>query len=103
MFGQKGTIDTHYFGAVSVKGEDDGYDGGKMGNLYTDGAVSNIATFSDLIRKGNYVNVTVPESVRSNLTTILGRTAAYQGREVTWKTMMDQREKFEFNLNSLKA
>ncbi len=103
MYGQKGTIDTHYFGAVTVKAADDGYNGGRMPNLYTDGAVNNIATFCDLLRKGDTANTTVPESVRSNLTTILGRTAAYQGREVTWKEMLERKEKFEFDLKSLQA
>lgn len=103
MYGLKGVIDTHYFGAVSVKAAEDGYAGGKMGNLYTDGVVNNIATFRELIRKGDTGNTTVPESVRSNLTTILGRTAAYQGREVTWKEMLERAEKFEFDLKSLKA
>jgi len=103
MYGQKGTIDTHYFGAVNVKSTEDVFDGGKMTNLYTEGASNNIATFSELIRKGDTTNSTVPESVRSNLTTILGRTAAYCQREVTWKEMMKQHEKFEFDLTKLKA
>ncbi|MDA1275658.1 MAG: Gfo/Idh/MocA family oxidoreductase [Verrucomicrobia bacterium] len=103
MYGHKGTIDTHYFGTVTVKGNEDGYNGGRLLNLYTDGAVNNIATFCNLIRSGDNTNGTVRESVRSNLTTILGRTAAYKGREVTWKEMMDAKEKFEFDLTSLNA
>lgn len=103
MYGLKGTIDTHYFGAVTVKSDEDGYNGGRMTNLYTEGAVSNIATFRDLIRKGDCRNLTVPESVRSNLTTILGRTAAYGGSVVTWSDMMRQNEKWEANLRGLKA
>lgn len=103
LYGQKGTIDTHYFGTVTVKGAEDGYNGGKMANLYTDGAVNNIAMFCEHIRSGNTTNTTVPESVRSNLTTILGRTAAYERREFSWKEMMHRREKFEFDLKSLKA
>jgi len=101
MYGAKGTVDTHYFGAVSVKANDDGYNGGQMGNLYTEGAVNNIATFADLIRRGDVSNTTVPESVRSNLTTILGRTAAYKGREVSWQQMMDRPDAFEFDLSGL--
>lgn len=103
MYGLKGTIDTHYFGAVLVKSDEDGYNGGKMTNLYTEGAVNNIATFRDLIRKGDHRNLTVPESVRSNLTCILGRTAAYQGTEVTWNGVMKANEKWEANLKGLKA
>jgi predicted dehydrogenase len=103
MYGLKGVIDTHYFGSVSVKGTDDVYSGGKMNNLYTEGAMNNIATFSELIRKGDTTNSTVPESVRSNLTTILGRTAAYDGREVTWKDLLARNEKLEFNIAGLKS
>jgi myo-inositol 2-dehydrogenase/D-chiro-inositol 1-dehydrogenase len=102
MYGLKGTIDTHYFGVVSVKGMEDGFNA-KMGNLYTEGAVTNIATFAEAIRRGDYSNPTVGESVRSNLTTILGRTAAYSGREVTWTDMLKKREWLEFDLKGLKG
>jgi hypothetical protein len=88
---------------VTVKSDEDGYNGGRMMNLYTEGAVNNIATFADSIRKGDYSNPTIPESVRSNLTTILGRTAAYKGMEVTWADMMKANEKFEFDLKRLRS
>jgi myo-inositol 2-dehydrogenase / D-chiro-inositol 1-dehydrogenase len=103
MYGLKGTIDTHYFGVVTVKSDEDGYNGGRMTNLYSDGVVNNIATFCDSIRKGDYRNPTVSESVRSNLTTILGRTAAYKGTEVTWADLMKKKESWEFDLKGLKA
>jgi hypothetical protein len=41
--------------------------------------------------------------VRSNLTTILGRTAAYKNGMVTWEEMMRKREKFMPDLKGLKA
>jgi myo-inositol 2-dehydrogenase / D-chiro-inositol 1-dehydrogenase len=41
--------------------------------------------------------------VRSNLTTILGRTAAYKGSEVTWDEMVKAGEKWELNTAELKA
>jgi hypothetical protein len=47
--------------------------------------------------KGNFSNSTVAPSVRSKLTTILGRTAAYRGSEVTWDEMMKAGEKWELN------
>ncbi len=65
-----------------------------MGNLYSDGVETNIATFHDNITNGDCANPTVPASVRSNLTTILGRTAAYKNRVVTWHEMMRDKEKF---------
>ena len=71
VYGLKGTADTHYFGNVTVKATEFHSDG-SVGNLYTDGVVTNIATFRDNITKGECANPTVPASVRSNLTTILG-------------------------------
>src|SRR5208283_3042106 len=48
-------------------------------------------------------NVTVTASVRSNLTTILGRMAAYRNSVVTWDEMMRRKEKFTPDLKGLKA
>jgi hypothetical protein len=41
--------------------------------------------------------------VRSNLTTILGRTAAYRGTELTWSAMLKTNEKWEFDARGLKT
>ncbi len=102
VYGLKGTADTHYFGNVTVKAAEFHLDG-KMGNLYTEGAETNIATFHDNITKGECANLTVPASVRSNLTTILGRTASYKNSVVTWEEMMRRKEKFTPDLKGLKA
>jgi predicted dehydrogenase len=103
VYGTEGTADTHYFGEVWVRSKDDGYNGGKLANLYTDGAVNNIAAFHRAITDGDVSNPTVAPSVRSNLTTILGRTAAYEKGEVTWSEMMRRGERLDFPLNRLKA
>jgi myo-inositol 2-dehydrogenase / D-chiro-inositol 1-dehydrogenase len=102
VYGLKGTADTHYFGNVTVKAQEFHLDG-KMGNLYTEGAETNIATFRDSIIKGEYSNSTVAPSVRSNLTTILGRMAAYNNSVVTWHDMMRLKERFSPDLKGLKA
>ena len=102
MFGPQGTADTHYFGIVRIVGEKS-YKGGQLGNLYTDGAVKNIADFHAQIIKGDYTNATVAPSVRSNLTTILGRTAAYKKAEVTWDEMMKTADRYEFPTTGLKS
>lgn len=101
-FGLKGLVDTHYFGTVMVKTTDEVITN-NVGNLYTDGAANNIATFYDNVTKGNCDNYTVPPSVRSTLTTILGRTAAYKNGVVTWKEMMRSKKKLEADLRGLKA
>jgi predicted dehydrogenase len=102
VYGLKGTADTHYFGNVMVKAAEFHLDG-SVGALYGDGVITNIATFYDSITKGECANPTVAASVRSNLTTILGRMAAYNNGLVTWDEMMRRKEKFTADLNGLKA
>ncbi len=102
MYGTEGTVDTHYFGDVSIQGKKP-YPGGKVDDLYPNGAIRNIATFHDSIMKSDFSNPTVAPSVRSNLTTILGRMAAYRSDGVTWDEMMTAGEKFEPNLDGLQA
>jgi predicted dehydrogenase len=102
VYGMEGVIDTHYFGVVKVVC-DEPYKGGTLANLYTDGVVNNISTFHKAITAGDFSNATVAPSVRSNLTTILGRTAAYRRAEVTWDEMMKANEKWEAGLKGLKA
>lgn len=100
-FGEKGTIDTHYFGDVKILG-DIPFAGGKMGNLFSDGVTANVATFHKSITENDFTNPTVEPSVRSNLTTILGRMAAYTGKKVTWDEMMKANEKLDPKLEGLK-
>ncbi len=102
VYGLRGTADTHYFGNVMVKAKEFHLDG-SVGSLYGDGVVTNIATFYDSIAKGECSNPTVAPSVRSNLTTILGRMAAYENGVVTWDEMMRRKEKFTADLKGLKA
>ena len=102
VYGLKGTVDTHYFGDVMVKTTEYAHSG-NVGNLYTDGVVNNIATFYNNVTKGDCSNSTVAPSVRSNLTTILGRTAAYRNSVVTWDEMMRTKERFTADLKGLKA
>jgi predicted dehydrogenase len=102
VYGLKGTVDTHYFGNVTVKATELHSDG-SVGSLYGDGVITNIATFRNNIAKGECANLTVPASVRSNLTTILGRMAAYKKGMVTWQEMMQANEKFAPDFAGLKA
>jgi len=102
MYGTDGTVDTHYFGEVSIRGKNP-FLGGKTDNLYPNGAIRNIATFYEKVTQGDFSNPSVAPSVRSNLTTILGRMAAYKRADVTWDEMMKSQERFEPNLRGLKA
>jgi predicted dehydrogenase len=100
MYGTEGALDTHYAGEVSIKGKV-GYAGGRDGSLFTTGAVRNIATFYDQVTSGKRDYSTIAPSVRSNLTTILGRTAAIRGTEFTWDELMRSDEQLDPHLEGL--
>ncbi len=100
--GMNGTAETHYSGKVWLRNREEVFNGDTR-NLYADGVVRNVATFYENITKGDFANATVAPSVRSNLTTILGRTAAYKHGEVTWAEMMKANEKWEADLKGLRA
>lgn len=104
MFGTAGVLETEYGGQVMIRGgAETFYRGGRSPAIYRDGAVANIATFHASIQKGDFSNPTVGESVRSNLVTILGRTAAYEGRVVTWDEILKSNEKLDPKLENVKA
>ena len=100
--GMTGTAETHYSGKVWLRNREDAYNG-DTANLYLKGVELNIAAFYDSISKSDFSNPTIAPSVRSNLTTILGRTAAYKKAEVTWDEIMKANEKWEFDTKGLKA
>lgn len=100
FFGADGVIDTDYFDSVFIRGAKP-FEGGSVGNLYTTGAQTNIREFHEFITQGKYANETVAPSVRSNLTAVLGRTAAYEGGEVTWAGMLRRNEKLTFDFTGL--
>jgi predicted dehydrogenase len=103
MYGLDGAIDTHYGGEVTIRGNNP-YKGGETGQLYPEGTSANIAAFYDNIAKSNFANTTVAPSVQSNLTSILGRNAAYNRSEVSWDEMIKANEKLESDIiKSLKA
>lgn len=102
VYGTTGTVDLHYFSKSVIKCKEYS-NAAEPGNLYTTGAEANIATFHEAIAKHDYANPTVAASVRSNLTTILGRTAAYENRVVTWEEMLRKAEPFVADLAGLKT
>lgn len=100
--GTTGTAETSYGGKCWLRSRDDVFEG-NTDNIYLVGVERNMVTFHDAITKGDCANATVAPSVRSNLTTILGRTAAYKRAEVTWEDMIKSAEKWEFDGKGLKA
>jgi len=99
MFGTKGVLETKYDGQVLIRGE----------NFYRGGTArmgpeANIATFHESITGGDFTNPTAEPSVRSNMVTILGRTAAYTRRKVSWEEVENNTERLEFDgLAALKS
>jgi predicted dehydrogenase len=102
VYGSQGYIDTDYFGNVFIRG-DEPYKGGSTGNLYTDGAMTNIHEFHEFITKGDGSNPTVAPSVRANLTAVLGREAGYRGGEFTLEELIKANQKLEFDITGLKG
>ena len=95
-------IDSRYGGDVVITGKNP-YPGGNTATIYAAGAQQNIANFYDQIAGEDWSNATVAPSVRSNLTCVLGRTAAYQKREVTWTELLRNAERLEADLSGLKS
>ncbi len=102
MFGDQGVLETEYGGQVIIRGANF-YRGGRSPGIYEQGAVTNIKTFHESITAGRFDNPTVKPGVQSNLITILGRTAAYRQRLVTWAELLAENEKLDAGLKGLKA
>lgn len=100
MFGTDGVLEAKYAGMVLLRAKE--IYRGQSPALYKTGVVTNIADFHAAIAKGDASNPTVAPSVESNLMTILGRTAAYAGKDVSWKQMMTANERLDPGLD-LKA
>jgi len=102
VFGADGFIDADYYSGVLLRGRETAIRG-EVGDLYTDGAVVNINEFHAAVIKGDSSNPTVAPSVRSNLTAILGREAAYHRDELTLAALIKKGKKLEPNLKGLKS
>ena len=100
--GTTGTAETNYGGKCWLHSRDDIFNG-ETDNIYQVGVEHNIVSFHNDITKGDCANSTVAPSVRSNLTTILGRTAAYKQGEVTWEHLLKANEKWHYDLEGLKT
>ena len=103
IFGSEGRISTKYGGPVLMLGKDKEFVSGKTTDIYKAGAVSNIATFHQMITTGNFTNPTVAPSVQSTMVTLMGRTAAYEHRLVTWEEISKCTNRLDPKLAGLKA
>ena len=101
VFGSRGVLETEYGGQVLVRGENF-YRGGKTTDIFREGAAANIAAFHDAIARGDASNPTVAPSVQSNLVTLLGRSAAYDNRLVTWEQLLADGRRLSPRLEGLR-
>jgi predicted dehydrogenase len=102
VFGAGGYIDADYYAGVTLRGPETAVVA-KVGDLYTSGTVVNINEFHAAVTSGDCSNPTVVPSVRSNLTAVLGREAAYRRQELTLAALLKEGRRLEPNLKGLKA
>lgn len=86
IYGTAGTLDSHYNGAVNIRG-DAPWQGTEKDDTFHGGALTNVKDLVASIREAKYVN-NVASSVESTLPCVLGRLAAYGERVVTWEEMV---------------
>ena len=101
VYGSEGSVNTDYYTGVWRHGQE--VYQGKNQSLDTTGAQNNIREFHQFITEGRCDNPTGAPSVRSNLTSILGREAAYRKTELTLAALLKENRKLEFNLAGLKS
>ena len=102
VFGSEGVIDADYYTGVTLRGPETAVRA-SVGDLYNSGTVVNINEFHDAILKGDCSNPTVAPSVRSNLTAVLGREAAFRREELTLAALLKEGKKLEPVLDGLRS
>jgi myo-inositol 2-dehydrogenase / D-chiro-inositol 1-dehydrogenase len=99
LYGSAGSAEMVYGKTAYIAGEKP-WKGPEKDDTFRGGAIDNIKLFIDAVRAGKLLN-NAEESVRSNLTAILGRTAAYRRTRVTWDEMMAANERLDPKLEGL--
>jgi predicted dehydrogenase len=103
FWGQKGMIETFQSGpasmALNAEAEGKTSDKHDLGPVDLHLAVgTKMKALVDSVKSGQFHNE-AEQGAETTLTTILGRTAAYSGREVTWDKMIKSDEKWNLKLN----
>ena len=76
---------------------------GQVVDLYTAGAVRNIASFYRAVTGGHFENPTVQRAVDGCLTCILGREAAARHGQLTMEELLKENKRLELDLTGLRA
>lgn len=92
-----------YGGQALIRGGPKHYVGGKIDDLYTAGAVRNIASFHQQITEGNCANETARMGIDSCLATILGREACLRKGRLTMEELLKANCKLEVDLTGLRT
>lgn len=95
LFGTKGVADVAYSGPAKITG-DNAFQTEGEDNL-KGSEESKITAFFESIQSGKFQNQAL-QGAESTLTSILGRIAAYEGREATWDEMMKSDQKFDVKI-----
>ncbi len=95
LFGTKGVADIAYSGHAKITG-DNAFQLETEDNL-NNSEENKIAAFIESINSGKFQNQTL-QGAESTLTSILGRIAAYEGRELTWDEMIKSEQKFDVKI-----
>jgi predicted dehydrogenase len=114
FFGTKGVAESHYSGPVAIYGDDPWlWSEGSAAQSQGTGSFSTTGTFHDnlgradaekkkafleSITSGNFHNQAAA-GAESALSAILGRTAAYAGRDVTWEELLHSDEVWDAGLD----
>jgi len=114
FFGSKGVSESHYSGPCAIYGDDPwAWNGGNAPAQAQPAKFSAAGSFSDnlaqadsekkkafveSITSGNFHNQAA-KGVESALTAMLGRTAAYSGREVTWDELLQSDEEWDAKID----
>ena len=114
FFGSKGVSESHYSGPCAIYGDDPwAWNGGNAPAQAQPAKFSAAGSFSDnlaqadsekkkafveSITSGNFHNQAA-KGVESALTAMLGRTAAYSAREVTWDELLQSDEEWDAKID----
>ncbi len=91
--GPKGALDS-LSGPAKIRGENEWSYKGEEENP----EALKVKAFYDSVVSKEYINESA-QGVESTLTAIMGRNAAYQGKEYTWKEMLSDNEKLDAKLS----
>jgi predicted dehydrogenase len=99
IYGSEGTAEMKYYASAAITGKKP-WAGPEKADTGRGGTIENIKTFADALRAGQILNNTA-DAVRSNLTAVMGRIAAYGERRITWDEMLRSGQKNDLRLPKL--